>query len=59
MSFKLVDTVRGKVLAEYQSRELAEKALSHMVNDIVELQESAPVKKRASKKVKASVEEAE
>ena len=50
MSFKLVDTIRGKVLQEFDSRELAEKALSHLSADApVELQDSAPPKKRAKK----------
>ena len=50
MSFKLVDTIRGVVLQEFDSRELAEKALSHQSGDApVELQEDAPPKKRVKK----------
>jgi len=54
MSFKLVDTIRGVVLQEFDSRDLAEKALSHQSADApVELQEDAPPKKRV-KKAKAA-----
>jgi hypothetical protein len=49
MSFKLVDTIRGKVLQEFDSRELAEKALERQSSEasvsIVE-----PPKKTANKK---------
>jgi len=61
MSYKLVDTNRGKVLQEFDSKEAAEKALGHqsvLDNNVVELQVSAP-KKKATKKVKADVETAE
>jgi len=54
MSFKLVDTIRGKVMQEFDSRELAEKALSHQSADApVEIQADAPPKKRV-KKAKAA-----
>jgi hypothetical protein len=33
MSFKLVDTIRGKVLQEFDSRELAEKALERQSSE--------------------------
>jgi len=50
MSFKLVDTIRGKVLQEFDSRELAEKALSHQNNEApLEIQVDAPPKKRVKK----------
>ena len=58
MSYKLVDTIRGKVLQEFDSKEAAEKALTHssvLDNNVVEVQASAP-KKKAAKKVKADVE---
>ena len=52
MTFKLVDTVRGKVLQEFDSRELAEKALGRQsVEAPVEIQEDAPPKKRTKKVV--------
>ena len=62
MSYKLVDTIRGKVLQEFDSKEAAEKALSHssvLDNNVVELQAAAAPKKKATKKVKANVEAAE
>ena len=63
MTYKLVDTIRGKVLQEFDTKEAAEKALTHqsvLDNNVVELQAavSAP-KKKATKKVKANVEAAE
>ena len=61
MTYKLVDTIRGKVLQEFDSKEAAEKALSRssvLDNNVVELQAPAP-KKKATKKVKADVEAAE
>ena len=61
MTYKLVDTIRGKVLQEFDSKEAAEKALTHssaLDNNVVELQAPAP-KKKATKKVKADVETAE
>ena len=61
MTYKLVDTIRGKVLQEFDSKEAAEKALTHqsvLDNNVVEIQAPAP-KKKASKKVKADVEAAE
>ena len=52
MTFKLVDTVRDKVLQEFDSRELAEKALSRQnIEAPVEIQETTPPKKRAKKVV--------
>ena len=62
MTYKLVDTIRGKVLQEFDSKEAAEKALSHssvLDNNVVELQAAAAPKKKATKKVKANVEAAE
>ena len=62
MSYKLVDTIRGKVLQEFDSKEAAEKALTHssvLDNNVVELQAAAAPKKKATKKVKANVEAAE
>ena len=62
MSYKLVDTIRGKVLQEFDSKEAAEKALSHssvLDNNVVELQAAAAPKKKATKKVKANVEAAQ
>ena len=57
MSFKLVDTVRGKVLQEFETKEQAERALEHqsvLDNNVVELQKSAPpAPKKVAKKVKA------
>jgi hypothetical protein len=57
MSFKLVDTVRGKVLQEFETKEQAERALQHqsvLDNNVVELQASAPpAPKKVAKKVKA------
>ena len=57
MSFKLIDTVRGKVLQEFETKEQAERALEHqsvLDNNVVELQESAPpAPKKVAKKVKA------
>ena len=57
MSFKLVDTVRGKVLQEFETKEQAERALEHqsvLDDNVVELQVSAPpAPKKAAKKVKA------
>jgi len=61
MSYKLVDTIRGKVLQEFDSKEAAEKALgrqSVLDNNVIELQAPAP-KKKATKKVKANAETAE
>mgnify|MGYP001259798187 CR=1 FL=1 len=58
MSFKLVDTIRGTVLQEFDSKEAAEKALSHqstLDNNVVELQAAVAPKKKATKKVKANV----
>ena len=51
MSFKLVDTIRGVTLQEFDSREtLLKKALSHQSGDApVELQADAPPKKRTKK----------
>ena len=57
MTYKLVDTIRGKVLQEFDSKEAAEKALTHssvLDNNVVEIQASAS-KKKAAKKVKADV----
>ena len=63
MNYKLVDTIRGKVLQEFDSKEAAEKALTHssvLDNNVVELQAAvAAPKKKATKKVKANVETAE
>ena len=62
MSYKLVDTIRGKVLQEFDSKEAAEKALTHssvLDNNVIELQAAVAPKKRATKKVKANVEAAE
>ena len=62
MSYKLVDTIRGKVLQEFDSKEAAEKALTHssvLDNNVVELQAAAAPKKKATKKVKANVEAAQ
>lgn len=62
MSFKLVDTVRGKVLQEFDSKDLAEKALarqSSLDNNVVELQAAVEPKKKATKRVKASGKTAE
>ena len=62
MTYKLVDTIRGKVLQEFDSKEAAEKALTHssvLDNNVVELQAAAAPKKKATKKVKANVEAAE
>ena len=62
MTYKLVDTIRGKVLQEFDSKEAAEKALTHssvLDNNVVELQAAAAPKKKATKKVKADVEAAE
>ena len=51
MSFKLVDTIRGKVLQEFETKEQAEKALSHqLIGAPLEIQ-SPPKAKKASKKV--------
>jgi hypothetical protein len=52
MTFKLVDTSRDKVLQEFDSRELAEKALSRQSVDApIEIQEVSPPKKRTKKVV--------
>ena len=52
MTFKLVDTSRDKVLQEFDSRELAEKALSRQSVDApIEIQEVTPPKKRTKKVV--------
>jgi len=62
MTYKLVDTIRGKVLQEFDSKEAAEKALSHqsvLDNSVVELQAAATPKKKAAKKVKADAKAAE
>jgi len=62
MNYKLVDTIRGKVLQEFDSKEAAEKALgrqSTLDDNVVELQADAAPKKKATKKVKANVEAAE
>ena len=62
MTYKLVDTLRGKVLQEFDSKEAAEKALTHssvLDNNVVELQAAVAPKKKATKKVKANVEAAE
>ena len=62
MTYKLVDTIRGKVLQEFDSKEAAEKALTHssvLDNNVVELQAAAAPKKKATKKVKANVEAAQ
>ena len=59
MTYKLVDTIRGKVLQEFDSKEAAEKALSHssiLDNNVVELQAAVAPKKKATKKVKANAE---
>ena len=62
MTYKLVDTIRGEVLQEFDSKEAAEKALTHssvLDNNVVELQAAVAPKKKATKKVKANVEAAE
>ena len=62
MNYKLVDTIRGKVLQEFESKEAAEKALSHqstLDDNVVELQAAVTPKKKASKKVKADAKAAE
>ena len=62
MIYKLVDTIRGEVLQEFDSKEAAEKALTHssvLDNNVVELQAAVAPKKKATKKVKANVEAAE
>ena len=62
MTYKLGDTIRGKVLQEFDSKEAAEKALTHssvLDNNVVELQAAVAPKKKATKKVKANVEAAE
>jgi|TARA_R100000084_G_scaffold53237_1_gene22377 hypothetical protein len=62
MTYKLIDTIRGKVLQEFETAEQAQKALerqSSLDNNVVELQAAVAPKKRASKKVKADVKAAE
>lgn len=59
MSYKLVDTIRGKVLQEFDSKEAAEKALSHqsvLDNNVVELQADVAPKKKATRKAKVNAE---
>ena len=58
--YQLVDNIRGKVLQEFPTKELAEKALGRQsVLDYacVEIKEVAAPKKKATKKVKADAEE--
>lgn len=62
MTYKLIDTIRGKVLQEFETAEQAQKALerqSSLDNNVVELQATVAPKKRASKKVKADVKATE
>ena len=62
MSYKLVDTIRGKVLQEFDSKEAAEKALerqSTLDNNVVELQAVVAPTKKAKKRVKADAKAAE
>ena len=57
MPFKIVDTVRNKVIQEFETKELAEKALERMSvldDNVVELQ-SFSARKKTTKKVKANV----
>ena len=61
MPFKIVDTVRNKVIQEFETNELAEKALERMSvldDNVVELQ-SFSARKKTTKKVKANVEKPE
>lgn len=61
MPFKIVDTVRNKVIQEFETKELAEKALERMSvldDNVVELQ-SISARKKTTKKVKANVEKPE
>ena len=61
MPFKIVDTVRNKVIQEFETKELAEKALERMSvldDNVVEIQ-NFPRGKKSTKKVKADVEKSE
>ena len=58
--YQLIDNIRGKVLHQFPTKELAEKALgrqSTLDNACVEIKEVAEPKKKATKKVKADAEE--
>ncbi len=58
--YQLIDNIRGKVLQEFPTKELAEKALGRQsVLDYacVEIKQVAETKKKATKKVKANAEE--
>ena len=52
MTFKIVDTIRGKVLQEFPSKDLAEKALERFSVDApVALEKVAAPRKRTKKAV--------
>lgn len=54
MPYQLIDNIRGKVLQEFPTKELAEKALGHqsvLDNPCVEIKQVSEPKKKVSKKV--------
>ena len=55
MSFKLVDTIRGKVLQEFETKEQAEKALGRQVVG-APLEIQSPPKAKKAKKVETDGE---
>ncbi len=57
MTYKIVDTIRGKVIQEFPTKDLAEKALGRFSVDApVVLEEVAAPKKRTKKAVTADGE---
>lgn len=54
MPYQLIDNIRGKVLQEFPTKELAERALAHqslLDNGCAEIKQVSEPKKKISKKV--------